>query len=112
LKEPLKKSLHACTGKDDKIGEVLKGGGSIFAISNVLRNKVHEILDKLAPNRLITVELIQDIVERVLMQEEYYVTAKAYILYRETHARQRRKMIQSPIGIGFLSGSSFYGNQT
>ena len=107
IERAIEKSLHACTGKDDKIGEVLKGGGSIFAISNVLRNKVHEILDKLAPNRLITVELIQDIVERVLMQEEYYVTAKAYILYRETHARQRRKMIQSQLESGSYQAQAF-----
>jgi ribonucleoside-triphosphate reductase (formate) len=35
------------------------------------------------------VEEIQDIVERVLLDSPYYKTAKAYILYREQHARIR-----------------------
>src|SRR4030043_1699865 len=36
------------------------------------------------------VEEIQDIVERVLLDSPYYKTAKAYILYREQHARYGR----------------------
>jgi ribonucleoside-triphosphate reductase (formate) len=35
------------------------------------------------------VEEIQDIVERVLLDSPYYMTAKAYILYREQHAQIR-----------------------
>ena len=35
------------------------------------------------------VEEVQDIVERVLLDSPYYKTAKAYILYREQHARIR-----------------------
>jgi ribonucleoside-triphosphate reductase (formate) len=36
------------------------------------------------------VEEIQDIVERVLLDSPYYITAKAYIIYREQHAQIRR----------------------
>jgi ribonucleoside-triphosphate reductase len=36
------------------------------------------------------VEEIQDIVERILLNSPFYKTAKAYILYREQHARIRR----------------------
>ena len=35
------------------------------------------------------VEEIQDIVERVLLDSPYFITAKAYILYREQHAQIR-----------------------
>ena len=37
----------------------------------------------------ITVEFIQNHVELVLMENQYYKTAKAYIVYREEHARLR-----------------------
>ncbi|MFX1363151.1 MAG: ATP cone domain-containing protein, partial [Promethearchaeota archaeon] len=35
------------------------------------------------------VEEIQDIVERVLLDSPFYMSAKAYILYREQHAQIR-----------------------
>ncbi len=37
----------------------------------------------------ISVEEIQDIVEKILLNSPYYKTAKAYILYREQHAQLR-----------------------
>lgn len=40
-----------------------------------------------------TVEDIQDIVEQELMREEYYDVAKAYILYRQQRADQRKRDI-------------------
>ena len=36
-----------------------------------------------------TVELVQDIVEETLMEKDYVRIAKAYILYRDSHMRQR-----------------------
>ncbi|ONM44348.1 ribonucleoside triphosphate reductase [Halopseudomonas pachastrellae] len=39
----------------------------------------------------LTVEQIQDCVERVLMDAGYYPTARAYIVYRERHGRLRRE---------------------
>ena len=36
-----------------------------------------------------TVEEIQDIVEEVLLSSPYRKTAKAYIIYRDQHARLR-----------------------
>ncbi len=41
-----------------------------------------------------TVEEVQDVIEKTLMEVGYHDTAKAYILYREQHA-QIRRMIQS-----------------
>ncbi len=46
----------------------------------------HELRLGLTPE----VEEIQDIVERVLLDSPFYMTAKAYILYREQHAQIRK----------------------
>ena len=43
---------------------------------------------------VINVEKIQDIVERVLMEEGYYNVAKAYIRYRYEHELERQKKAQ------------------
>lgn len=45
-------------------------------------------------NDSIEVEIIQDIVERVLMEEGYYNIAKAYIRYRYEHELERQKKHQ------------------
>ena len=51
--------------------------------------KVLAIAQQVIKDRIPTVEEIQDIVEEVLMASPYRRTAKAYILYREQHARIR-----------------------
>ncbi|MEZ1842818.1 ATP cone domain-containing protein, partial [Pseudomonas putida] len=37
------------------------------------------------------IERVQDLVERVLMEAGHYPTARAYVVYRERHGRQRRE---------------------
>lgn len=55
-----------------------------------LSNRVVRILEKKYNRHTIpNVEEIQDIVENVLIKSEYHDTAKAYILYREQHAKMR-----------------------
>lgn len=49
-----------------------------------------QVLSKIAGNDLLDVEAIQDHVERILMEQGYFETAKAYIVYRERHGRLRR----------------------
>jgi ribonucleoside-diphosphate reductase beta chain len=39
----------------------------------------------------LTVEQVQDLVEEVLLESRFKATAKAYILYREKHALQRKR---------------------
>ncbi|MCD6256776.1 ribonucleoside triphosphate reductase [Candidatus Aerophobetes bacterium] len=51
--------------------------------------KVLAIAQQVIKDRIPTVEEIQDIVEEVLMASPYRKTAKAYIIYREQHARIR-----------------------
>jgi anaerobic ribonucleoside-triphosphate reductase len=51
--------------------------------------KVLNLAEKLFDNRVLNVEEIQDIVEEVLLLSSYRKTAKAYIIYRDQHARLR-----------------------
>ena len=51
--------------------------------------KVLNLAEKLFDDKVMTVEEIQDIVEEVLLSSPYRRTAKAYIIYRDQHARLR-----------------------
>jgi ribonucleoside-triphosphate reductase len=51
--------------------------------------KVLSLADHLFGDRIPSVEEIQDIVEEVLLSSSYRKTAKAYIIYRDQHARLR-----------------------
>jgi len=51
--------------------------------------KVLSLAEKLFDHRVMSVEEIQDIVEEVLLSTSYRRTAKAYIIYRDQHARLR-----------------------
>jgi len=58
-------------------------------VSKMLTIKVLSLAEKVFDNRIITVEEIQDIVEEILLSSPYRKTAKAYIIYRDQHARLR-----------------------
>ncbi len=51
--------------------------------------KVLNLAEQLFDHRIMTVEEIQDIVEEILISSPYRKTARAYIIYREQHARLR-----------------------
>ena len=51
--------------------------------------KVLSLLDSLRDSLPLTVENVQDVVEEVLINSPYRRTAKAYIIYRDQHARIR-----------------------
>ena len=57
-------------------------GGSDAKISLKLTEKVAQTIQENYENKTPTVEEIQDIVEKVLIDEGHAKTAKAYILYR------------------------------
>lgn len=65
-----------------------EGDGSVHEITDAV---VVELAKKLSSHEFSvpTVEQVQDVVETVLMQAGYTATAKAYILYREHHAKLR-----------------------
>ncbi|MCM8833462.1 MAG: ATP cone domain-containing protein, partial [Candidatus Omnitrophica bacterium] len=58
-------------------------------IAKKLTIKVLDLATEIIKNKIPTVEEIQDIVEEVLLNSPYKRTAKAYIIYREQHARIR-----------------------
>jgi len=58
-------------------------------------NLVYETIDGEIPS----VEEIQDIVEEVLLSSPYKKTAKAYIIYRDQHARMREVVLKEDIDL-------------
>jgi len=69
-------------------------GGRDRSIAEGLTDQVIVILEESTPpGRIRTVEEIQDIVEKVLIENGHAKVAKAYILYRYEQSRRRRKKI-------------------
>jgi len=67
-------------------------GGRDRATAEALTSQVVDLLSRTAlPGIHPTVEEIQDIVEKVLIENGHARVAKAYILYREERARRRRE---------------------
>ncbi len=65
-------------------------GGENRRLAETLANKVVQMINETYPaNSTPTVEEIQDITEKVLVENGHYKTAKAYILYRQEHKRLR-----------------------
>ena len=65
-------------------------GGKDYKKAVQLTDKVMEMLEKtLKKGELPSVELVQDIVEKTLIEEGHARTAKAYILYRKQHQDMR-----------------------
>ncbi|MBC7235055.1 MAG: response regulator SirA [Chloroflexi bacterium] len=67
-------------------------GGRDRALAERLADQVVAQLERHPdPNYIPTVEEIQDVVEKVLIENGHARTAKAYILYRDERARRRRE---------------------
>ncbi|MCD6226404.1 MAG: ribonucleoside triphosphate reductase [Candidatus Aenigmarchaeota archaeon] len=64
-------------------------GGTDRKLSEKLSDEVVKLLNEKYDGKIPTVENIQDIVEKVLVENGHYKTAKAYILYREEHKKLR-----------------------
>jgi ribonucleoside-triphosphate reductase len=64
-------------------------GGKDRSIAKKLSDKVVMQLEKSFKNKFPSVEDVQDIVEKILIEEGHAKTAKAYILYREKHKQMR-----------------------
>ncbi|MEM5853156.1 MAG: ribonucleoside triphosphate reductase [Candidatus Aenigmatarchaeota archaeon] len=77
ITEAIWKAAQAVGGKDRNLAEKLS-------------SQVVELLKKqLKPGEIPTVEQVQDLVEKVLVENGHYKTAKAYILYRALHNQIR-----------------------
>jgi anaerobic ribonucleoside-triphosphate reductase len=64
-------------------------GGEDYDLAMALTEKVVEIAQYVNEDQIATVEDIQDLVEKVLVKNGHYKTAKAYILYRKQHENIR-----------------------
>ncbi|WP_071521680.1 ribonucleoside triphosphate reductase, partial [Neomoorella thermoacetica] len=90
-------------------------GGQDRCQASQLANQVTALLAEKFVDRLPTVEDVQDLVEKVLIENGHARTAKAYILYRQQHAEWRdfrhllvnvQEMVQ-----GYLDGQDWRINE-
>ncbi len=73
-------------------------GGSDRGIAEKLTDKVVDVLEKKYDGHAIpSVEDVQDVVEKVLIEDGHAKTAKAYILYRDQHAKMREFNINEEV---------------
>jgi len=73
-------------------------GGRDRETAEELADEVVEVLEgQVGPDEPPTVEQIQDVVEKVLIENGHAKTAKAYILYRDERARRRQKRAMQSI---------------
>ena len=77
-----------------KITEAIRKAGAATGefdeeVAKILTIKVLSLAQQLIQTDEPTVETVQDIVEEVLLSSPYKKTAKAYVLYREQHAKMR-----------------------
>ncbi len=74
----------------DAVYEAAKScGGSDKETAELISNKVVILYESFNPGKTPTVEEIQDLVEKVLIEEGHAQTAKNYILYRDERSRMR-----------------------
>ncbi len=69
-------------------------GGKDRSLAEKLADEVVKLLEKsIKPGEIPTVEQVQDIVEKVLVENGHYKTAKAYITYRKKKEEIRKEKI-------------------
>ncbi len=78
----------------EKITNAIAKAGSVtgefdYQAAKKLTLRTISLAEEFFDNKATTVEEIQDIVEEVLLASPYKKTAKAYIIYRDQHARMR-----------------------
>jgi len=71
-------------------------------IAENLTSQIIKLAEKRIKNKIPSVEEIQDMVEEVLISSKYHKTAKAYIIYREEHAKIRE--ITNKFNINLVDG--------
>jgi ribonucleoside-triphosphate reductase (formate) len=62
------------------------------AAAGPLAEQVVKVLSRRAGRAGLTIESIQDVVEQVLITNDHFKTARAYIVYREQHRKLRRDL--------------------
>ena len=101
----IRKRDHSVTQFDsEKITNAITKAGQSTGefdekIAKKLTMRVLNLALDLVKDTIPTVEIIQDIVENVLLASPYKVTAKAYILYRDQHAKIREIVSSSNVNL-------------
>jgi ribonucleoside-triphosphate reductase len=67
--------------------------------ANRLMLRILNLAQQALPGEIPSVEQIQDVVEEVLLSSQYKRTAKAYIIYREQHARIREIISRADVDL-------------
>ncbi len=88
----------------DKITKAIAEAGTATSefdkkIAQNLTLKVLSLAQQVITHKIPTVEQIQDIVEEILLSSPYRKTAKAYIIYRDQHARIREITAKANVNI-------------
>jgi ribonucleoside-triphosphate reductase len=81
-------------------------GGSDRERAEQLAAAVTEFVNRRYQNEIPTIEDIQDLVEKVLIETGHAQTAKAYILYRERRSQYRRRLKVRKAGAGHSADST------
>ncbi|WP_370932001.1 ribonucleoside-diphosphate reductase subunit alpha [Bartonella sp. DGB1] len=72
-------------------GENLSGSQKLFDITQDLTDQImNSLMRRPHANGILHIEEIQDLVELILMRNEYHQVARAYVLYREQRAKDRK----------------------
>ena len=78
-------------------------GGDDLTLSKKITHQVVAVLEVMyKSDRVPTVENVQDLVEKMLIEGNYANTAKAYILYRQQHAEMRRTKMMIEDGVAMM----------
>ena len=79
----------------DKIAQaIVNSGKETGEIDENMANELtQKVVDRAGQLDDISVDIVQDLVEYVLMESEFKETAKAYIIYRELRDREDRKSV-------------------
>ncbi|MGB2111300.1 MAG: ATP cone domain-containing protein, partial [Patescibacteria group bacterium] len=69
----------------------LKDLGFVDEIAENVVEKLNEYIENNTENSIVTIEQIQDAVEKELMDKKYFDVAKAFIIYRDERKKKRAK---------------------
>jgi len=102
----------------EKIVNAIKKAGAVTGefeedIARKLTLKTLSLAHQVINHKMPTVEEIQNIVEEVLLSSPYRRTAKAYIIYREQHARIREITAKAEVDLvdQYLGGTDWQINE-
>ena len=85
------KAIQKAFCAEKELDEVSQLDGELLAVIDVITQKVvAEVTDAAVTDAGVSVEQIQDVVERQLMKAEYFSVARRYILYRAEHNKMRQ----------------------